>query len=142
MIVRTPDTARKHDDGVTCAAPIEWFDIGPTIVELTGGNLNYRQFAMSLLPLIENPDGKLRDDVVSELDGEVMIMNKHWKMAVNKEGLPYLLFDRADDPEEADNLVSVKKWEAAKSELQIRMLRRIVSTPMFSATALPPLRWT
>ena len=49
LLIRTPDTASGDVAGSVCDSPIEWFDVGPTLVELAGGELNFRQFAKSAL---------------------------------------------------------------------------------------------
>ncbi len=54
-----------------------------------------------------------------------MIMNKKWKMAVNREGQSYLLFDLENDPEETRNLAGLPESKRVENELRLRMLERI-----------------
>ena len=37
-----------------------------------------------------------------------MYLDKEWKLCLNKEGLPYFLIDRINDPDETVNMVIVK----------------------------------
>jgi len=39
LLVRTPATRNSEVAGTVCASPVEWFDVGPTLVELAGGEL-------------------------------------------------------------------------------------------------------
>ena len=56
-------------------------------------------------------------------------MTEEWKLALNAQGEPYLLFDIANDPAETNNVVACAEHEPIRTELQLRLLRRIVSTP-------------
>ena len=43
MLLRTSDTVGSPLAGRTCDSPVEWFDLGPTLVELAGGTLAHQQ---------------------------------------------------------------------------------------------------
>jgi arylsulfatase A-like enzyme len=126
MLLRTPDTVDSPVAGCVSKSPVEWFDLGPTLVELAGGALAHQQFARSLVPLLSRPESTHRDEAISEFRGEVMILERRWKMALNREGLPYLLFDRENDPQEAHNLVGLPEVAAIKDTLRRRILERLV----------------
>jgi choline-sulfatase len=131
LLVRTPDTARGPQAGEVCDGPVEWFDLGPTLVELVGGTLHHRQFARSLVPALEDPSASIRREAVSELRGEIMIADRRWKLALNREGQPYLLFDRATDPREMHNLVEEPRLRPVLDDLRGRLLERLVQSQVY-----------
>lgn len=101
-------------------------DIGPTLVELAGGQLDYQQFAKSLVPALAGGDH--REDALSEIVGEIMLVNKQWKIALNDGGLTYLLFDRQNDPFETRNLAGLAKYKNTADELRLRILERVAQS--------------
>ena len=127
MLIRTPETAANG--GVVSDALVENCDLGPTLVELAGGEMTHHQFARSLVPALE-PGCDHREDVTSEIRGEFMLMTEDWKMALNREGQCYLLFDRADDPAETRNLAGLPESKAIEDELRLRILERIAGTQL------------
>jgi choline-sulfatase len=127
MIVSTPET-RGARLGRISQTPIEWIDAGATILDLIGASQPDGRFARSLLPEVEAPFAPVREEAISELFGEVCIVTEDWKMAVNRNGEPYLLFHRPSDPQEQYNLVSSSEHAEIRTELTSRMLRRIVSS--------------
>ncbi|MCE2426109.1 MAG: sulfatase-like hydrolase/transferase, partial [Pseudomonadales bacterium] len=89
LIVRTPGAEYS---GIVNDSPAETVDLGPTLVELAGGELEYRQVGKSLAGALDG--SRHRDDALSEIMGEFMLMNDEWKIGLNKEGETYMLFDR------------------------------------------------
>lgn len=128
MLVRTPATAAGG--GSVSDALVENCDLGPTLVELAGGELEHRQFARSLVPTLTAPDAVHRQDVVSEFRGEFMLMTQDWKMALNREGRAYLLFDRNADPRETRNLAGLPESKPVEDELRLATLERISKTQL------------
>ena len=59
-----------------------------------------------------------------------MLMADQWKMAVNREGETYLLFDLDNDPEETSNLAGLVEHGAVEDELRLRLLERISKTQL------------
>lgn len=88
LMVKAPGVA----GGRTCDAFVEWFDIGPTLVEAAGGEIDFKQHAKSLMSCLSDTDHRVLEEALCEISNEVMVMNDKWKMAVNGEGQPYLLF--------------------------------------------------
>ena len=128
MVVRTPDTAQSSQAGAVSDSPAEWIDLGPTLAELAGAELDYQQFGKSFGPVLANPETGHRDEAISEIGGEMMIMNKEWKMALNASGQPYLLFDVQNDPDESRNLAGKPEMKGVETALRLRMLERLVQT--------------
>lgn len=122
LMVKAPSI----EGGRTCGSPVEWFDVGPTLVEYAGGEIDYTQHAKSLTPCLADTDHRIRDEALCELTHEVMVMDEKWKLAVNRQGKPYLLFDLENDPNESRNLAGLADYREVEDELRIRMLERIV----------------
>ena len=116
LIVRTPETA-ANGGGKVVDAPAENCDLGPTLLELAGGSIDYPQFAKSLVPAMEPSTEGLaprthREAAISEYRGEFMVTDGKWKAAVNKDGQVYLLFDLVNDPRETRNLAGLSEYRA------------------------------
>lgn len=128
LLLRVPPTPGGTAGGTVCDVPVEWFDIGPTLVELAGGTLAHRQFAKSLTFALTPGGTASRDYAVSELSGEIMYMDRSWKMALNSDGLPYLLFDRERDPNESRNLANDPDTASTLTALRLRVQEHLVRT--------------
>ena len=127
MLVRTPDNSNS---GTVCESPVEWLDIGPTLVELTGSELQHRQFGKSLCPVLTNPDATHRDFAISEIQGEIMLLNQEWKAALNSDGKVYLLFDVQNDPNETNNLAGKPEVADVETTLRLQILERLMQTQL------------
>jgi choline-sulfatase len=106
---------------------VEWFDIGPTLAALAGGEPVHQQFARSLCPALADPGVQVRDCAISELQGEMMIFDGDWKMAVNGKAQPYLLFNIAEDPDEQRNLAGNPDTAQVENELRSRMFGHVLA---------------
>ncbi len=119
LVIRSPgENGGRVNDSL-----VEMCDVGPTLVELAGGTIEYRQFARSLVGAMQG--GRHREDCLSEFMGEFMLINEDWKVALNRQGLPYLLFDRRNDPTETRNLAGMAEYKADADGLRLRILERI-----------------
>ena len=127
MLLRTPHTAGSVSDAL-----VENCDLGPTLVELAGGELEHHQFARSHVPVLADRNAAHRADAISEFRGEFMLLTRDWKMALNRDGRSYLLFDRNADPQEGRNLAGLPACQAIEDELRLRMLGRIATTQLKS----------
>ena len=106
-------------------------DLGPTLVELAGGEIEYQQFAKSLVPAMS--DGSTaphREDAISEIQGEVMLADAKWKTAINDDGQVYLLFDLENDPDETRNLAGLDDYRDVGDGLRLRILERIIQSQL------------
>ena len=128
LIVRTPKTVGQKTSQRVSHSPVEWIDIGPTLVELAGGSINYHQHGKSLMTSLSNPDVEHRSTAISELDGEIMLLDQEWKIVLNKNGEPYLLFDVQKDPNEINNLVVNREHRNIVIHLRLKILERLMST--------------
>ena len=128
LLVRTPATAAAG--GFASDALAENCDLGPTLVELAGGTLEHGQFARSLCPALTSATAAHRDDALSEFRGEFMLLTRDWKMALNRDGKSYLLFDRHADLRETRNLAGLPEHAATENELRLAILERIAKTQL------------
>ena len=127
LLVRTPDSTNA---GSICESPVEWIDIGPTLVELAGGELQHRQFGESLGPVLTQPEATHRDFAISEIQGEIMLLNQEWKAALNADGEIYLLFDVQNDPNETENLAGRPEVADIETALRLQILERLMQTQL------------
>ena len=137
LIIRTPETL-KRPGGQVSDALVEWFDIGPTLVELVGSAVDSSQFGKSLVPVLAVPTETHRDFAISELQGEIMILTERWKMLLNESGEPYYLFDRQEDPGESINRVRDETTLAVQQELKLKILEHLVRNQIQFGEDLPP----
>ena len=127
LLVRTPDSTNA---GSICESPVEWIDIGPTLVELVGGELEHRQFGKSLCPVLTQPEATHRDFAISEIEGEIMLLNREWKVALNADGEVYLLFDVQNDPNEIQNLAGRSEVADIETALRLQILEWLMQTQL------------
>ena len=113
-----------------CESPVEWIDIGPTLVELVGGELEHRQFGKSLCPVLADPEATHRDFAISEIQGEIMLLNREWKAALNADGEVYLLFNVQNDPDETHNLAGKPEVADIETGLRLQILERLMQTQL------------
>ena len=57
-----------------------------------------------------------------------MLLNQEWKIAINKERQPYLLFNVQDDPNETNNLAGLPKMKEVETELRSQILEHLSHT--------------
>ena len=125
LIIRTPE---KNQSGLTCDSLVELIDIGPTLVEMVEGIIDYEQFGISLLPLLKDTNKTIRQEVLSEIMGEVMIMDHQSKLATNPAGKSYLYMDIENDPDESVNLAGSSDTVHIENSLRLRILQRLIQT--------------
>jgi choline-sulfatase len=117
FILRLPDATRRAGGAVT-ETMVELMDLGSTLVELAGGRQLGRSLARSVVPVLEDPSRAHRDVALSEMRREHMIATPDWKLAVNREGESYLLFDLRSDPAETRNLAGLPEHAATERRLK------------------------
>jgi arylsulfatase len=131
LIVRPPRGAEWAPAGSVCHDPVEWFDVGPTLAELAGVRPLAGQQAASLTPSLRDPGRGPRASALCELRGELMLLTRGGKIAVNQRGETYLLVDRVADPGEGMNLASDPAAGGLEAHLRSQLLERVVQS--FSA---------
>lgn len=132
LLVKTPQMSQMGVSGTVCDTLVEWMDVGPTLVELARGELPYQQFGKSLCPTLVDGQKEHRTEALSEYGGEVMLLNREWKCALNEEGQVYLLFHVKDDPQEVHNLAGLAEWADVERTLKMRILERLMASQVTS----------
>ena len=136
LLVRTPETA-ANGGGKVVDDPVENADLGPTLLELAGGTIDYPQFAKSVVPTMAN-GATHREVAISEYRGEFLITDGKWKAAVNAEGRVYLLVDLVNDPTETRNLAGLSEYAQQADEMRLRLLERLSETQFQSGVEWRP----
>jgi arylsulfatase len=130
LLIQTPATSKDHRKRATIDDPVELMDIGPTIVEISGGQVFARQFGRSLVPVLTDPTRRHRSDAMVEHRHEIMLFSELWKMTLNRKGEPYLLFQRDRDPQERCNLAGKAEYRHVECELHARVRQRLDESRM------------
>ncbi len=128
LLVRTPETVKNAEKESVCDSPAEWMDIGPTLVEVAGGEMKHRQYGKSLCPVLDDTSSTHREFAISEISGEIMLLNNEWKIVLNSDSEPYLLFDVHNDPDEINNLAGQPKMKDLETELRLQILEFLFHT--------------
>jgi arylsulfatase len=128
LIVSTPELRKSALAGQTRDTLVEWFDAGPTLADLAGGQINHDQFARSLVPVLHDPKIEHRRFAISELSLEVMYLDRDWKLMLNREGEAYRLFDVEKDPEEVNDLIGRAEYDGLIKELKSNLRDRRTQT--------------
>jgi hypothetical protein len=98
-------------------------------LEAAGCEPSHRCLGRSLWEVIRNPEAKLRDYQLSEIDnGErhIMIRSLQYKYAIDEQARGFMLYDLQDDPEEQNNLIAGGTTASPEIELREVLLKRIV----------------
>ncbi len=126
LIVRAPE---RFPGGRTEEALIQWFDLGPTILELAGIEPEHME-ARSLLPLLESPGGEEtrgREFVYSEAAPDFMLQDVAYTYMIRDRRHKLVdyrgtdegqLFDLGEDPDELRNLWSDPRYDETRSGLR------------------------
>ncbi|MFI2857724.1 sulfatase [Paenibacillus sp. JSM ZJ436] len=131
LIIWTPELKSSEHAGAVYDGMVELFDIGPSMCELAGTQLAHRHFAKSLSPVLEDPRTVHREEAISEIHGEVMLQNREWKLVLNAQGTPYLLFHLTEDPNEQRNLVGEPAYGEVVQKLKDTIFARLMSSLVY-----------
>src|SRR5207237_9346289 len=93
LIVSTPETRSSSAAGKLTDAPVELFDVGPTLADFASAKIDYPNFTRSLAALLQNSKAESREFAVSEFAHEMMYLDRDWKLMLNRQNEPYRLFD-------------------------------------------------
>ena len=130
FIVRLPPHRQGPTAGAVADGIVELMDLGATLVELAGARQVPRSLARSVVPVLEDPSLPHRQAALSELrrQGEVMIATADWKMALNREGEVYLLYDLGADPSETGNVAGLPDYEEIQRDLRRQLDETLEAT--------------
>jgi choline-sulfatase len=130
FVVRLPSQGKGTTGGAVAGAIVELMDLGATLVELAGAREVPRSLARSVAPVLEDFSLPHRQRALSELrrSGEVMMATADWKMALNREGQVYLLYDLRADPSEKRNVAGLPDYEEIERDLRRQMDETLEAT--------------
>jgi arylsulfatase len=136
LVVWSPE---RFQGGRQVSSLTQWFDIGPTVLELAGLEPPEKMEAQSLLPFLENdPQAEEREYVFSEhaqdlmlqdVDHSLMIRGKQYKLIEYIGKNDGQLFDLVKDP---DELIDV--WDSPDYENEKVKLRKALSEWFITST--------
>jgi arylsulfatase A-like enzyme len=86
-------------------AMVSLIDIPATLFDYAGLGVAFGE-GKSLRPLMEGRPDAPRPFARSEFHGEAMVADERWKVVVDRQGHPLVIFDRLFDPDEHANLAS------------------------------------
>lgn len=124
LAIRMP---KRGASGAVSEAVVELMDLGPTLVELARAQTK-RTFARSLVPVLKKPSRTHREAALSEVRREIMLATRDWKIAQNKRGEVYLLYDLRNDPQETRNLAALPEYAETERELHRELQLTVEST--------------
>ncbi|NNC87065.1 MAG: sulfatase-like hydrolase/transferase [Akkermansiaceae bacterium] len=137
----------RFDGGRVVGELVQQFDLGPTILELAGVDVDYPMAARSLLPVLENRAGQEecfreavfaeqgRDGILTDTDFMTMVRTADWKLVHFLEEGWGQLFDLRADPAENINLWESPEHAGRKDEL-LAILREWRIRDGFDSAAL------
>ena len=85
-----------------------------------------------MCPVLKDPTQEHRTEAISEYAGEIMLLDREWKIVLNQEGQPYMLFNVEDDPQEINNLAGLPEMKEVEDRLRLRILERVASAQVQS----------
>jgi len=137
LLVRRPDTKPG-----ACRHPVSSIDFYPTMLELAGLTGDAKHNAdvdgISLVPLLNNPDGTLKRDALyfhyphyySTTTPVSAVRRGDWKLLEFFEDGHVELYDLARDRSESSNLAAEKPEKAAELKKLLHAWRNEVDAPM------------
>jgi len=120
FIVRPPRGFPSGMGDHHSASLTEIIDVGATLMDYAGAVVPTSFGGQSLRPLMEGRSYIPRTSIISEFKGEIMLADSSWKIVVDTQGRPVLLFDRVHDP---DELVNLADDLANRETLQVLLAR-------------------
>ena len=127
LILSAPEM-KSANAGMLAHQPVELFDVGPTLAELAGATITYRNFGQSFASLPRDSNVMHRDFGLSEFKHELMYLDADWKLMLNADARPYRLFDMKNDPNELNDLVDRQEHREIVADLKSRLLERKAKT--------------
>ena len=103
--------------------------VGATLVDYAGGRLPAPSLARSLRAVIEGETAACRDVAVCEFRGHTAVVDSDWKLEVDPDGEPVLLFDRRRDPAEQEDVLGDARHAGVVAALRERLAEHVAATP-------------
>ena len=78
---------------------------------------------------IEGEAAACRDVAVCEFRGHTAVVDSDWKLEVDPDGEPVLLFDRRRDPAEQEDVLGDARHAGVVAALRERLAEHVAATP-------------
>ena len=124
FIIKVPNGLRN----VNCDSLVSSIDIPETILELAGMPIPDFMQGKSLIPILENPEIKVKDDILIEMDDDHnnertrSLITENWRITIFSDHGE--LYNLKDDPDELNNLWQEKSLNEIKIELLMKLLKK------------------
>ena len=128
LVVRPPASSGVRP-GRRVDTVAELMDVGATLVDYAGGRLPAPSLARSLRAVIEGETAACRDVAVCEFRGHTAVVDSDWKLEVDPDGEPVLLFDRRRDPAEQEDVLGDARHAGVVAALRERLAEHVAATP-------------
>ncbi len=121
----------KVPNGITnrnCDSLASSIDIPETILELAGMPIPDFMQGKSLIPIIKNPETKINEDVLIEMDDDHnnertrTLITESWRITIFSDHGE--LYNLKDDPNEINNLWEEKSFNEIKIQLLLKLLKK------------------
>lgn len=128
FIVRSPAHLQRGTAGGVSDAMVELMDVGATLVDLAGGRPAQGSLARSVTGVLDDLSRPHREVALSELRREQMVATADWKLALNRAGEVYLLFDLRADPSEIHNLAALPDYDEIEHDVRGYLRKTVEAT--------------
>ena len=124
FIIKIPN-GLKNKESTSLASSI---DIPETILELAGLQIPKFMQGKSIVPILENTDEIINEDILVEMDDEYInektrtLITDEWRLTVFKDYIE--LFNRKEDPDDFNNLCDDESLKDIKLELIVKLMRK------------------
>ena len=111
-----------------CSSLVSSIDIPETILELARLPIPDFMKGKSMVPILRNPDEKINDDILVEMDDEYInektrtLITDKWRITIFREYGE--LFNLKEDPDEMNNLWDDDSLKDIKLELILKLMRK------------------
>lgn len=135
LILRLPPALRPDSAPVCNDGMVELMDVGATLADFAGKQPPFLHFARSCKRHLDAPASPLREAALAGFKGEMLLVTREYKLAINRFGEPYMLLDRLRDPGEQHNLVADTDYAGALQTLQATLLQRLITAQAYRPPA-------
>ncbi len=124
FIMKIPKGLKKK----VCSSLVSSIDIPETILDLAGLSIPEFMQGRSMVPLLQNPNEKINENILVEMDDEYInektrtLITDNWRITVFREHGE--LFNLNDDPDEMNNLWDDGTVTNIKIELLLKLMRK------------------
>lgn len=126
FLIKVPGCIKNR----VCSSLASSIDLPETILELAGFSIPEWMQGKSLVPLLNNPNEKIYDDILIEIDDDFLdiktrtLITQDWRLTLFENFGD--LYNLKEDPYELNNLWNDERYNDIKLELLLRLSRKCV----------------